>query len=397
MSHKSQTSINRSQQNSRANEEEEELNVSRTSSKRNTQEVPKSRTSERQSQPAASLNASHNSSYHEANNQTIKSRASSKPNSVKQNGDTTQLSINQRVESQQSIAQNNGAQFGSQASVRSNKSDTLPFIEDTPKRYSQMSNDRDLINKSRNGFIGTGYISDVKEYFEHPSFEGILSETNKKYLEDLLSDFRKLLRTTLDNPEDTLHDIEFIDDRDSTEALPGHSQLLTARSATFEALFKKFNAGKTSYLGFELLESDKPGVQRVLLPSQDPDLTRDLMEASLHYMYWGNIDEKFVENGDKLKKFFEVASFLDLKELRRHLAQELFKNLKAKASGSLSIEYLKLSVKCGCKYLKKETIDYIVRYRASILKGDAWKKFIDEKENKELVKEIYQRMVENSN
>jgi hypothetical protein len=315
------------------------------------------------------------------------SRTNSKANSVQQNGNQ------QRADSQNS--HNNAKVNSSQASLRSTKSEVLPFIDDTQRCYSTESNDRDLINKSRNGYIGAVYISDVKEYFEHPSFDANVSETNKKYLEDLLSDFRKLLKTTIDNPDDTLHDVEFVEEG-SDQALPGHSQLLTARSATFEALFKKFEAYQTDYLGFKLLEVTD-GIKRIQLPAEGPKLTRDLMEASLHYMYWGNIDERLINRPEKLEAFFEVASFLDLKELRRHLAAELFNYLKTKASGSLAIKYLKLSVKCGCKYLRKETIDYIVRFKASILKSESWSAFVDEKENKELVKEIYQRMVEKSN
>jgi hypothetical protein len=323
-----------------------------------------------------------NSTRVEQQPQPQPSRSNSKANSVQQ-----------RADSQNS--QNNAKVNGSQASLRSTRSEVLPFIDDTQRCYSTESNDRDLINKSRNGYIGAVYISDVKEYFEHPSFDANVSETNKKYLEDLLSDFRKLLKTTIDNPKDTLHDVEFVEEG-SEQALPGHSQLLTARSATFEALFKKFEANQLDYLGFRLLE-DTDGIKRIQLPSDGPKLTRELMEASLHYMYWGNIEERLINQPEKLEAFFEVASFLDLKELRRHLAAELFNHLKAKGSPSLAIRYLKLSVKCGCKYLKKETIDYIVRFKAQILKSESWLKFVDEKENKELVKEIYQRMVEKSN
>jgi len=338
---------------------------------------------ERNIPSASSSNNPSRGSSKKVEQQPQPSRANSKANSVQQNGNQ------QRADSQNSKVNS------SQASLRSTKSEVLPFIDDTQRCYSTESNDRDLINKSRNGYIGAVYISDVKEYFEHPSFDTNVSETNKKYLEDLLSDFRKLLKTTIDNPNDTLHDVEFVEEG-SDQALPGHSQLLTARSATFEALFKKFEANLKDYLGFKLLD-DTDGIKRIQLPADGPKLTRDLMEASLHYMYWGNIDDRLINQPEKLEAFFEVASFLDLKELRRHLAAELFNYLKNKASGSLAIKYLKLSVKCGCKYLRKETIDYIVRFKASILKSESWLKFVDEKENKELVKEIYQRMVEKAN
>ena len=344
-------------------------------------------------------NATRVSSKHDGQQQNSRANSikttSNKAASVHENGD-------QRAHSHVSKKSQPAASInGSQSSLRSTNSEALPFIDDVPRSYSTDSNERDLINKSRNGFIGTVYISDVKEYFEHTNFDGQVSETNKKYLEDLLSDFRKLLKTTIDNPNDTLHDVEFVEE-DSELLLPGHSQLLTARSATFEALFKKLGAGEKEYLGFKLLE-DIEGIKRIQLPSDDPKLTRDLMEASLHYMYWGNIEDRLISQPDKLEGFFEVASFLDLKELRRHLASELFTHLKTKASGSLAIKYLKLSVKCGCKFLKKETIDYIVRFKASILKSTSWTDFVAEKDdkqnlvNKDLVKEIYQRMVEKSN
>ena len=336
-------------------------------------------------------------SSHHSQPQQANSRTNSKQ-SAKQNGNDTPLSIHDQTR----VSQANAAQLnGSRASLRSNKSikstqsEVLPFIDDAPRRYTADASERDLINKSRNGFIGTVYISDVKQYFDHPSFDGMMSETNKKYLEDLLSDFRKLLKTTIDRPDDTLHDVEFFEE-DSDQVLPGHSQLLTARSATFEALFKKLDAGESEYLGFRLVdESDR--IKRIQLPSDDPKLTRDLMEASLHYMYWGNIDSNLINEPEKLEAYFEVASFLDLKEFRRHLATQLFEYLKSKASGSLAIKYLKLAVKCGCKYLKKESIDYIVRFKGTILRSKSWEDFVAEKENKELVKEIYQRMVEKSN
>jgi len=296
---------------------------------------------------------------------------------------------------------------GSQASIRSNasvqstisnKSEAIPYIQDTPRRFSSTT-DRDLINKSRNGYIGTEYISDVKQYFEHPSFDGIVTESNKKYLEDLLSDFRKLLNSTIGYPEESIHDVEFFEDEESRSILPGHKQLLSARSATFEALFKKFDNGENEYLGFRLISDNADRVTRISLPSNDPNVTRELMEASLHYMYWGSIDAKLVESEKSLKQFFEVASFLDLKELRRNLAQKLYENLKKalQVTPSLAIEYLELAVKCGCKYLKKETIDYIVSNKSTILKDKSWDSFSTISKNKELVKEIYQRMVENSN
>jgi hypothetical protein len=375
--------------------------MSRNSNKSQQQVEQTSSRNSIKSQPQVEQTSSRSSIKSQPQVEPSVSRISQKNESRASSKQEDNISVRSQKSHQSEVLILNGSQASirSNASVqsaKSNKSEAISYIQDAPRGYSSAA-DRDLINKSRNGYIGTEYISDVKQYFEHPSFDGIVTETNKKYLEDLLSDFRKLLNATNENPEDSIHDVEFFDNEDDNSALPGHKQLLTARSATFEALFKKFDNGEKEYLGFRLISDSADRVKRILLPSEDPNVTRELMEASLHYMYWGNIDENLIKQEASLRQFYEVASFLDLKELRRNLAQELYTNLRNKGSPSLAIAYLKLAVKCGCKYLKKETIDYIVRYKSIILKDKAWGAFSTDPENKELVKEIYQRMVEKSN
>ena len=71
-------------------------------------------------------------------------------------------------------------------------------------------------------------------------------------------------------------------------------------------------------------------------------------------MYWGYWEPRFLE---RTKQLFEIASKLDLKELRNNAGEEMSKNLNPRNAA----EFLVSAQEHEGKYLKKKCIQYIIQ------------------------------------
>lgn len=228
-----------------------------------------------------------------------------------------------------------------------------------------MSSARDILNPSRVGFNDGKYYSKTSDYFTSSS-----SIDDENCLVELLKDLKALYEDAREGKVgfDTL--IKLSDD--SGAQFPAHRQILTARSSLFEAAFNG------EYNGFQINDTD---VTEITLTN---DFGPEATEYLMNYIYWGFTDD--LKSEDFAKDIFKKASFLDLKELRRSVGDEIDRRF---LNESNALDMLTLAEECGCKLLKKKVIDFIVGHKNAVTADDKWIQFASNKKNSELIKEIY--------
>jgi hypothetical protein len=246
--------------------------------------------------------------------------------------------------------------------------------------YSSTSNHRELLNRTRWGYYDGTYFNSDQDF----DFKGELNSKDK--LHHYLCEFLKDLKDHFDSfqIDPLLSDVTFCDSNQNLKH--ASRQILSARSAFFDKLL---NDGQTNELSGITKSEDQTG--RLILQLPD-DLSLNVLEALLNYIFWGFVDLKAEDIRGSEIDFFKWASLFDLKELRK----EISGHFTFKFTPSNVLDYLKLSKDFQCRHLKSYSIDFITKHRHDVLSTKEWEIFVKnsngQNEYVDLIKDIYKHI-----
>lgn len=222
-------------------------------------------------------------------------------------------------------------------------------------------------------------LTNGKFYKNSLEFFGDSSSKNDQHLKDLLSDFMEFYEKN--EPESTCFDVIIKSTNQNEDCLSANSTIFAARSNTFDDIYRSNDISK--YDGF-IKERNNDGKVVITIP---PRYKLSTFEKVLDYVFWGYLDEnEDTLNEEMCKDMFVLASFLDLKHLRRSRAAKLHKFFTCYNA----IEYLELSQKHECKVLKNFIFEYILINKREIMNANKqhWSQFFSE--NPGILDEIIQ-------
>jgi hypothetical protein len=219
------------------------------------------------------------------------------------------------------------------------------------------------------------YHAKTSDLFENHSNALDPNET----LPILLGDFKRLFEQTQD-PLNNLHDTILTVEGQKVEPIYVQRQLLVARSAYFENLFENEKNNQSNEYH---LEQDEDG-RLVIKFNQNFHLGLDitLLREIIAYLYWSYWEPRFLE---RTKQLFEIASKLDLKELRNSTGEDLSNNLNTKNVADLLIA----AEEHGGKILKKKCIHFIIENKAQIDSKYLEQRLLKFEFGSQLVAELY--------
>lgn len=246
--------------------------------------------------------------------------------------------------------------------------------------YSTTSNHRDLVNRTRWGYYDGTYFKSDQDF----DFKEELNSKDK--LNGYLSEFVKDLKDYYDSLQEDplLADVTFIGPNGTFKYAT--KQILSARSAFFEKLLNDDQINELS--GITKGEDEKGN-----LILQVPDeLSLDVLEALLNYIFWGFVDLKEANTRGYEIDFFKWASTFDLKQLRKQISEYF----STKFNTTNILGYLVLSSECQCRHLRSYAINFITKHKNYVFSTKEWERFVQESnsenKNSDLIKDIYKHI-----
>ena len=188
-----------------------------------------------------------------------------------------------------------------------------------------------------------------------------LFESKNRVLSDetlptFLADFKRLFEQTQETALNLYDTILTVEAANGSEHVFAQRQLLIARSAYFENVFNPESPQDHECT----LEEDDDGIAVITFkPSFHAQLDMSLLRDVVAYMYWGYCEPGQLE---RTKCVFELASLLDLKDLRNYASDELTKYFGPKNVA----EFLVSAVRYEGKRLKQNCIAYIIENKRLI-------------------------------
>jgi hypothetical protein len=226
------------------------------------------------------------------------------------------------------------------------------------------------------GLTNGKFYNYAVEFFEEPS------STNDHHLKDLLTDFMQFYGQI--KPESVYFDVIIKSTDPNEECLSINSTIFAARSNTFDDIYRSNDISK--YDGFT-----KETINDKVVITIPPRYKLSTFELVFNYIFWSHLNEsEETFNEETCKDIFVLASFLDLKHLRRSKAAKLHKYF----THNNAIDYLKLSKEHECRVLKKFIFEYILMNKREIMNANKqkWNEFFSK--NSQLLDEIVQSAAE---